>query len=107
LEVHKLLPKLETQLDLYVILIGDIYEKVQPFLTQLRAGGVKVAVDSTGRKPDKQTKAADKKGVHFVLFIGDKELAEERFTLKNLHTGKEERHTIDRLVSIIKDHRQK
>lgn len=107
LEAHKLLPKIEAELDVYVILIGDVYDRAQPFLAELRKGGVKVAIDSTGRKPDKQTKAADKKGVHYVLFIGDKELAEERFTLKNLHTGAEERHGIDRLVTIIKDYRQK
>jgi hypothetical protein len=38
--------------------------------------------------------------------IGETELAEERFTLKNLTTGTEEKHGLERIVSIVKDRRQ-
>jgi histidyl-tRNA synthetase len=40
-----------------------------------------------------------------VLFIGEKELNEEQYTLRNLLTGVEERHGVSRIVSIIKDYR--
>jgi histidyl-tRNA synthetase len=105
LEAHDLLPKIRTETEAYVVLIGDVYEKAQPVLRELREMELKVAVDATGRKPDKQLKTAVKKGVPYVIFIGDKELEEERYTIKELSSGKEERHGTARLVSIIKDYR--
>jgi histidyl-tRNA synthetase len=107
LEIHSLLPKLKPETDLYVILIGDVYQAVQPVLANLRELGLKLAVDTSGRKPDKQIKTAVKKNITYTLFIGEKELADGRYVLKNLSTGKDERHSVERLVSIIKDYRQK
>jgi histidyl-tRNA synthetase len=106
LESHDLLPKLHPETDAYVILIGDgTYEKAQPALTELRATGLNLAVDTTGRKMDKQIKAASKKGLHYVIFIGDAELISGQFKIKNLLTGEEETHSAERIVSIIKDRR--
>lgn len=107
LETHELLPKLPPETDVYVILIGDVYQKAQPALKDLRDAGVKVAVDMTGRKPDKQIKTAVKKGIHYALFIGDREIENEQYVLKNLVTGTDEHHGVNRLVSIIKDYRAK
>jgi histidyl-tRNA synthetase len=103
---HKLLPALPPLTDVYVVLIGDVYERAQPVLKQFRDQGVRVAVDSTGRKPDKQIKTAVKKGIHYALFIGEKEITDEQYVLKNLTTGTDERHGLERTVSIIKDYRQ-
>jgi histidyl-tRNA synthetase len=106
LELHNLNPALRPETDMYVILIGDLHEQVQPILKDLRQMGVNIAVDNTGRKPDKAIKTAVKKGIHYALFIGEKELADERYMLKNLQTGEEERHGVQRLVSIVKDYRK-
>jgi histidyl-tRNA synthetase len=106
LETHKLLPKLHSETDVYVVLIGDVYEKAQKPIAQLREMGLSVAVDASGRKADKQLKAAIKKDVHYVLFIGEKELTDEQFAIKNLHSGVEEKHGLERIVSIIKDYRK-
>lgn len=107
LELHGLLPELKPEADLYVILIGDVYEVSQPVLKLLRSSGLKVVVDTTGRKPDKQIKTAIKKGIDYTLFIGEKELADGRYVAKNLLTGKDERHSAERIVSIVKDYRSK
>lgn len=106
LETHKLLPPQRSETDVYVVLIGDVYEKAQKPIAALREMGLSVAVDSTGRKPDKQIKTALKKDVHYVLFIGEKELTEDQYPIKNLHSGVEEKHSLQRIVSIIKDYRQ-
>jgi len=106
LESHNLLPELHAETDVYVVLIGDIYEKAQKPIAALRKMGLRVALDATGRKPDKQIKTALKKDVHYVMFIGEKEIAEELYPIKNLHSGVEEKHGIDRLVSVIKDYRK-
>jgi histidyl-tRNA synthetase len=101
------MPELRTETDAYLVLVGDVYDKAQKTISELREMGINLAVDSTGRKPDKQLKAAVKKGAHFAIFIGEKELADEQLVIKNLHSGEEERHAIQRTVSILKDYRQK
>lgn len=106
LETHGLMPKLPAETDVYVVLIGDVYEKAQKPIAALRKMGLRVALDATGRKPDKQIKTALKKDVHYVMFIGEKELADEQYPIKNLHSGVEEKHGIERLVSVIKDYRK-
>jgi histidyl-tRNA synthetase len=105
LEGHNLLPALRVETDVYVILVGDVYEKAQRVITELREIGANVAVDLTGRKMDKQIKVAVKKGIHYAMFIGEQELKEELYKLRNLTTGVEERHSVSRIVSIVKDYR--
>jgi histidyl-tRNA synthetase len=105
-ESHKLMPKLNPETDVYVVLIGDVYEQAQKPITELREMGLKLAVDASGRKADKQLKSAIKSGVHYVLFIGEKELKEEQYPIKNLQSGVEEKHGLQRIVSVIKDYRK-
>lgn len=107
LESHELLPKQRTETDLYVVLIGDVADKAQRTIRELRENGLRVAVDTTGRKPDKQIKSADKKGIHYVLFVGERELQEEIFELRNIISGDEERHGIHRIISLVKDYRKR
>ncbi|MGF7228853.1 MAG: histidine--tRNA ligase [Candidatus Saccharibacteria bacterium] len=105
LEVHDLLPKLRPETDAYVILIGDVYTQAQKVVAELRNMGANVAVDTTGRQVDKQIKTAVKKGIHYAIFIGEKELKDEQYVVRNLHTSAEERHGASRIVSIVKDYR--
>lgn len=106
LTAHKLLTNIPPETDAYVILIGDVYERALPVLKKFRDLGARLEVDMTGRKPDKQIKTAVRKGLHYALFIGDKELTDEQYVLKNLLSGSDERHGVERTVSIIKDYRQ-
>lgn len=104
---HGLSPHLRTETDAYVVLVGDVtYEQVQHKVNSLRDMGLNVAVDTTGRKLDKQLKTAVKKGIHYAIFIGEEELKGERLKMKNLVSGQEEEHSPQRLVSLIKDYRQ-
>jgi len=64
-----------------------------------------VAVDITSHKLDKQLKVAVKKDIHYAMFIGEKELQEEQYEIKNLLTGVSERHSVGRIISIVKDYR--
>lgn len=89
LELHKLLPKLTPEVDAAVILIGDIYEKVQKVLTDLRTKSLNISVDSTDRKLDAKIKSAAKSGVRYAIFIGEQELKTGKFKLKNLESGDE------------------
>ena len=107
LEGHGLVPKLPPETDAYVVLLGDdMYENSQAVLTALRSEGLRLAVDTTGRKVEKQIKSAVKKGIEYALFIGDDELAEGRYRVKNLFTGAEEAHGIERITAMLRDHRR-
>lgn len=105
LEGHNLLPELHSATDVYVVLIGDVVGPAQKAIKSLRDMGVNVAVDPGNRKVDKQIKTAVSKGVPYALFIGENELKDENYVLKNLKTQSEEKHSLERIVSLIKDRR--
>jgi histidyl-tRNA synthetase len=107
LETHQLLPILPPLTDVYLVLIGDVTEGANTVAAGLRKMGARVEVDYSGRKPDKQIKTAAKKGIRYVMFIGDKELATQQFTIKDLATSQEETHGLERIVSTVKDIRKR
>jgi histidyl-tRNA synthetase len=107
LDSHELLPQLTTETELYVVLAGTEYEFVTKLLGQLRGEGVNVAVDSTpGRKIGQAMKMADKKGIRYVVIVGESELANTRYKLKDMVTGKEEDLSVERMIAKIKDIRK-
>ena len=105
LELHEFLPTLQPETNLYVIPVGNVFKQLQKPLQELRAEGLNVAVDTTGRKVGAMIQSAEKKGIHYVLFVGEQEIADGQYTLKNLHTGVEEKHGLSRIVTIVRDYR--
>lgn len=105
LDTHKLSPKLRIETDIYIITIGDYINEVDKIAQILRKEGVNVAIDYSKKKIDKQLKTAFSKKILFVMFVGDKEISEGKYNLKNMQTSKEEKHSIERIISIVKDHR--
>lgn len=103
LESNNLIPDLRPATDVAVLLVGDTYVASQDLISVLRSGGLNVAVDATDRKLDKKLKSAAKNGTPYVIFVGETELNEEQFTIKDLVTGDEEKHPPERLVAVIKD----
>ena len=106
LRAHNLLPQMPTETDVYVVLAGDILANAQPFINELRENGVNVAVDFSGRKMDKQLSTAVKKGVRYALIIGEQEIADKQFTIRDLEKGSEEKHSLARIASILNDYRR-
>jgi len=101
LEGHKLLPGFAPETDAVAILIGDVYQRVQPILRSFREEGLKLAVDATSRKLDARIKSAAKSAIPYVIFIGDDELASKRFKLKDLDNGEEKEMSLERIVAKI------
>src|SRR5690606_13315063 len=91
LGTHGLLPELDNETDIYLIVVGDILRQAHGVANLLRNEGVNVAVDMTGRPVDRQIKSASKKKVRYALFVGEDELSSEQFTIKDLTTGNEEK----------------
>jgi histidyl-tRNA synthetase len=99
LETHRLLPELPVETDVFVLLAGDIFMEAQPIISGLRQNRLRVAVDSSGRKLPAQLKAASKRGVKYVVIIGDKELAEQKYVLKDMFAGTEETLTVTEIAA--------
>ena len=107
LSAHELVPELEVDNEICIIPIGDVVAEAMHVASELREMDVNTSVDFTKRKTDKQLKAAIKSGVPYVMFVGEKEIETEQYKLKNLLTSNEETHSLQRIVSIVKDHRKK
>ncbi|HET9174493.1 MAG TPA: histidine--tRNA ligase [Candidatus Saccharimonadales bacterium] len=105
LRSHHLLPNIQTPTQIYVALVGEVFASAQKPITELRDMGLNVAVSAPGKKIGDQFKIAQKKGIHYVLIIGEDEIQNELFTLKNIVSGEEEKHSLERIVSIINDYR--
>ena len=99
LELHNLLPKLEPETNVAVILVGDVYEQAQKVLSELRAKDLNIYVDSTDRKLDAKIKNAAKSGVKYAIFIGEQELKSGEFKLKNLDSGDEKELSTKEIIS--------
>lgn len=106
LKGHNLLPDIKTEIEAVIVPIGDVIDKAQRLASEFRDMKVNVSVDITERKTDKQIKSAVKLGVEYIIFIGENEIASEQYKIKNLTSGAEEVHSVQRIVSIIKDHRR-
>ncbi len=102
LQTHHLLPKLKPEADSYVALVGDVIDRAEPVIAKLRGKGLNVAVDLSGKKIGDQFKAADKKGLRFVVIIGEKEIKSGSYKLKDLQTSKEDELNIEGLINKLK-----
>lgn len=99
LESWDLLPKLTTETNIYIALVGDVFEGAQKIVAKLRDEGVKVAVDLSDRKVGKQIETAVKKGIPYLLVIGEEELNSDQLKLKNLESGEETECSLERVVT--------
>lgn len=107
LESHDLMPVLQPRTEVYAILVGDVYAGAQKLLSTLRQEGLTVAVDASDRKVGAKLKGALKKNIRYALFIGEKELQEGRFNLKDLHSETEQTLSPERIISTVLDQRSK
>ena len=108
LRAHDLLPKFESTTDVYLIVLGEgTLKGAQKVAAALRAEGVKIAVDITHRKLDKQIKAAVKMRVPYMLFIGEQELQDELYRLKDVKSEHEQTLGLERIVTTVADYRRR
>ena len=106
LEVHDLLPKLTTHTDVYIIAVDSaLLEGADALARSLRSEGVRAELDFSGRKLDKQLKTALKKNIPFVAFVGEEEIASGVYTIKNLIESTEQKVSLERMISVVKDRR--
>lgn len=107
LDTHGLVPKINLSCELTVLIRDEAsVDDAQKVAEELREAGIKTSIDFIGRKLDKQIKSAEKAGVRYILFVGADEVKSEIFTLKDLKSGVEEKHSLKRIISIVSDYRK-
>lgn len=105
LRTHDLLPKLRSTTDIAIVVVDESTSGALEVARQLRAEGVNVEVDITGRKLDRQLKSVLKKDIPFMLFIGADEVREKVYTLKDTASQQEEKLSLERIIGKVKDYR--
>lgn len=106
LEVHGLLPNLGSTTDIYIVVLGGVQKAADKLARHLRSEGVNVEVDSTDRKLDRQIKTAVKKDIPYILFVGEDEVRDEVYTLKDTSSTEEQKLGFSRIVSLMRDRRR-
>jgi len=107
LRSHDLLPQLPSTTDIGIVVVDDSLPAALDLAKELRAEGVNVEVDISGRKIDKQIKAVIKKEIPFMVFVGQAEVKDGVYNFKDIQTAAEEKLSPARIVAKIKDHRRK
>src|SRR5690606_13261097 len=88
-------PGLETSLDILFLNFGEeeALEAIK-LVSFLRREGIRADLYPSAAKVQKQFKYADRKGVPFVALLGEQELAQGQFVLKDMKTGEQASHAL-------------
>lgn len=98
LESWNLLPKFENPTIALVTIFPELEKESLALTNKLRAKGIACELYlSPADSLDKQLKYADKKQIPFVIILGEKEIKENKISLKNLKTGEQKLTTLDEI----------
>jgi histidyl-tRNA synthetase len=82
---------------------GEAYrQRNREILNYLRDRNIACELYPDAVKFDKQLKYADKRGVEFVMLIGETELAQNVIALKNFKTGEQSTMPLENVLHILK-----
>lgn len=86
---------------LYCIPI-NAYKESLKIVNKLRKNNINTDIDLNDRNISKNLDYANKKGIQYVLFIGENELKLEKYKLKNMSDGREEFLTEKEIINKLK-----
>ncbi len=92
-------PEEKVELDIFIATIGSVEKEVNKICSSLRHKGFKVDFDIMNRNLSNQIKYANKLGAKFLLIVGERDLKEGKVTLRSLKSGKEDKISLDDLIS--------
>lgn len=82
----------DANVDIYIIPIGTVKQALVLART-LRNEGNRVEVELSGKKVRKAMERANKENVSKVIVLGEDEVANDRYQLKNMNTGEVEKRS--------------
>ena len=89
--------------DVFFIPIGDAAKKqVYQLVYSLRGQGISAEYDLNARSVKAQMKYADKIGAKYTVVIGDDEIAQGSYPVKNMSNGETVNVAPDEIVNVVK-----
>jgi histidyl-tRNA synthetase len=86
--------------DIYIVTIGDNARSwALKHFSQLRKAGISATMDYIGRSVKAQMKDADRENAKYSIIVGDNELQEEKFTLRNMKESEEQSLSFDAILA--------
>ncbi|MFA7193331.1 MAG: histidine--tRNA ligase [Candidatus Paceibacterota bacterium] len=102
LETYGLLPNYEFPAILSICPLNDAFYNYSSELAQdLRDSGISVIVDYSGKKIGDQITKAIKKGVQFIICIGEEEINRKKFTIKIVNKNKEKTVSLNKITKFV------
>lgn len=90
----------EKKVDVFIVSLGEDARKwALKTLPLFRENGVSATMDYLDRSMRAQMKDANRENASFTLIVGDNELKEEKFTLRNMKESEEAQLSIDEIIS--------
>lgn len=94
----------EKNIEVFIITINDeLKEKASILLDKLRGNKISSDMDYCNRSLKGQFRMADRLKVKYVLILGEKELADNKVSLKEMETGQQLHINYDNVINYIKD----
>ncbi|MEM7486297.1 MAG: histidine--tRNA ligase [Bacteroidota bacterium] len=105
LEELNLFPdEVAVSLDVLCLNFGEAEAKAAlKLISQLRNKGVRADLYPSSAKVQKQFKYADRRSVPFVILLGDKELSEGNFVVKNMSSGEQKTYQLQHPEAFVGD----
>jgi histidyl-tRNA synthetase len=86
--------------DVFIVFLGEAArDRSFKIARELREAGIAVLLDFEERKIRKAMTQAAKSGARFALIIGEDEVAQDKYGLKNLATGEQELLSLKEIIS--------
>lgn len=90
-------PSVDQQLDVFCINFGEAEAQAAfKLILNLRSKGIRADIYPNATKVGKQFKYADKRGVPRVILIGDEELKDGKFTVREMQSGEQTTYSLER-----------
>ncbi|MCX6703644.1 MAG: histidine--tRNA ligase [Candidatus Zambryskibacteria bacterium] len=102
LETHSLLPAYTHSAQVHICTLTTLQRPSAFSLADtLRADGLNVSVDISGKKVGDQLKLASKQHIPFVIIIGEDEVKSQIYSIKNLDTGEEQKLKAEEIIQLL------
>ncbi len=102
LETYGLLPEYEFPAFMSICPLNDAFFDYSSELAQdLRKAGLSCVVDYSGKKIGDQINKAVKKGIQFIICIGEDEVSKNKFTVKTVKTNKEKTMPRSKIIKFV------
>ncbi len=95
------------RLDVFLVTLGEQARHLAPkWLKTLRQAGLSTEMDYLGRSIKAQMREANRQRTRFVLLLGDDELAQSRFSVKQMDQGSQTDVSFDSIIDFLKEQLQ-